>query len=377
MTLANKTNSGQGNWVTINGVHVLIGANGKIIKGPAKFIGSTVDDLKNQKMTDDKKAQLKAKYGDKTSTSDKKETTKKENTEDTKKDSPKKEDTKKDDSNKEVDKEIEEKRDSYNSLVSKISKEGYSTNDSSDFTKQELEELKKDDYEEFYALTQGYGYSVGTTVQTVYANEVYSKFSEKAGDKLLSEAISKGYDKEMGVSNERVNRPKEAYKGFEHPYQVVSTAITEWTKQGLESIRDSYNGFKDSSTLPKYRNYYSFLGRVIESAIESSPKNSTPLYRGLKVNDSNSFLTKLKVGDKLDMEGKCSSWSSESSIAKEYAGKNGVVLSIKKGKVKALDVNTDSQYLEDMEKIISGKVTPKVASVTNKDGNILIELEVQ
>lgn len=53
----------EGNWVTINGVHVLIGANGKITKGPAKFVGSTVNDLKGQKMTSDKKAELKEKYG--------------------------------------------------------------------------------------------------------------------------------------------------------------------------------------------------------------------------------------------------------------------------------------------------------------------------
>ncbi len=60
-----KSSSSDGRWVTINGVHVFIGASGKITKGPAKFIGSKVDDLKGQKMSDEKKAQLKAKYGDK------------------------------------------------------------------------------------------------------------------------------------------------------------------------------------------------------------------------------------------------------------------------------------------------------------------------
>lgn len=360
-----------GTWVTLNGVHVLIGASGKIEKGPAKFIGSTVEDLQKQKMTDDKKAQLKAKYGDKTSlTSPKKETKTKEEVKKDKDKEPSKKNNEKD-----VDKEISEKKSTYNSLVSNVSKDGYSTKET-EWTKQELEELKKDDFNEYYALTQGYGFVVGTTTQTTYANEVYSKFSQKAGDKLLSEAISKGYDKEMGKSNERVNRPKEAYKNFEYPYQVISTAITSWTKDGIEAIRDSYNGYKNSEILTKFKNYYSFLGRVIESAVESSPKNSTPLYRGLKVKDSNSFLNNLKVGDKLDMEGKCSSWSSNSSIADEYAGKNGVVLSIKKGKVKALDVNTDSQYLEDMEKIISGKITPTVASINKKDGHTVIELEV-
>lgn len=354
--------SNGGNWVTLNGVHVLIGANGKIIKGPAKFIGSTVEDLQKQKMTNDKKEELKAKYGDKTKKEDKKE-------------EPKKEEPKKDDS-KEVDKEISEKQDTYNSLVSSISKDGYSTNESKDFTKQELDDLKSEDYEMYYSITQGYGYELSSIAKTTQVNEVYSKFSEKAGDKLLSDAISKGYDKEMGTSNSRVNRPKEAYKGYEYPYQVISTAITEWTKQGFESIVESFGGFKDSSTLPKYQNYFSFLGRVINSSVESSPVNKTPLYRGLKVSGNNSFLNNLKVGDKLDMGGKCTSWSSESSIAKDYAGNNGIVLSIKKGKVKALDVNTDSQYLSDMEKIISGKITPKVSSITKKDGIAFIELEV-
>ena len=48
--MASKS-SGDGNWVTINGVHVLIGANGKITKGPAKFIGSRVEDLPGGKNT--------------------------------------------------------------------------------------------------------------------------------------------------------------------------------------------------------------------------------------------------------------------------------------------------------------------------------------
>ena len=77
-----KAYASEERWVTINGVHVLIGAGGKITKGPAKFIGSTVDDLKGQKMTDKKKAELKAKYGDKkkstssSSTKEKSETSK-------------------------------------------------------------------------------------------------------------------------------------------------------------------------------------------------------------------------------------------------------------------------------------------------------------
>lgn len=52
-------------WVTINGVHVFIDNSGKISKGPAKFIGSTVNDLPSSgKSAADRKAELKAKYGD-------------------------------------------------------------------------------------------------------------------------------------------------------------------------------------------------------------------------------------------------------------------------------------------------------------------------
>lgn len=58
--------TGAGNWVTINGTHVLIGGNGKIMKGPAKFIGSTVEDMKSAgKSTEDKKAELKKKLSEK------------------------------------------------------------------------------------------------------------------------------------------------------------------------------------------------------------------------------------------------------------------------------------------------------------------------
>lgn len=73
--MASKASSGGGNWVTINGVHVLIGANGKITKGPAKFIGSTVNDLPGSSATGKyaKKAAEK-----KSSTTTKKETVKKE-----------------------------------------------------------------------------------------------------------------------------------------------------------------------------------------------------------------------------------------------------------------------------------------------------------
>ena len=35
--------SSTGNWVTINGVHVLIGATGKVEKGPKNLIGKTYD----------------------------------------------------------------------------------------------------------------------------------------------------------------------------------------------------------------------------------------------------------------------------------------------------------------------------------------------
>ena len=49
--------SSDGNWVTINGVHVLIGGDGKtIMKGPAKFVGKTVNEIKNDKSSDKSKA---------------------------------------------------------------------------------------------------------------------------------------------------------------------------------------------------------------------------------------------------------------------------------------------------------------------------------
>lgn len=61
-----KNTAKGGGWVTINGVHVFI-EGGKITKGPAKFIGSSVNDLPSGKSAEDKKAELKAKYGAKTS----------------------------------------------------------------------------------------------------------------------------------------------------------------------------------------------------------------------------------------------------------------------------------------------------------------------
>lgn len=57
-----KNTAKGGGWVTINGVHVFI-EGGKITKGPAKFIGSSVNDLPSGKSAEDKKAELKAKYG--------------------------------------------------------------------------------------------------------------------------------------------------------------------------------------------------------------------------------------------------------------------------------------------------------------------------
>ena len=43
-----KAYADAGSWVTINGTHVLIGASGKIVKGPAKFIGSTIEEISNK-----------------------------------------------------------------------------------------------------------------------------------------------------------------------------------------------------------------------------------------------------------------------------------------------------------------------------------------
>lgn len=45
-----KSSSG-GNWVTINGVHVLIGGSGTIIKGPASLVGKTYKDGEIQNVT--------------------------------------------------------------------------------------------------------------------------------------------------------------------------------------------------------------------------------------------------------------------------------------------------------------------------------------
>lgn len=90
--MAKSSASAGGNWVTINGVHVLIGANGKIEKGPAKFIGSTVADMKggSSKSVAERKAELQKKKETKAETP-KKETTKKT---ETKKETPKKTTTK-------------------------------------------------------------------------------------------------------------------------------------------------------------------------------------------------------------------------------------------------------------------------------------------
>ena len=65
--------SAGGNWVTINGVHVLIGANGKIAKGPAKFIGSTLNDLPGSsvKSVAERKADLQKKKSASTSSTSK------------------------------------------------------------------------------------------------------------------------------------------------------------------------------------------------------------------------------------------------------------------------------------------------------------------
>lgn len=57
-----KNTAKGGGWVTINGVHVFI-EGGKVTKGPAKFIGSSVNDLPSGKSAEDKKAELRAKYG--------------------------------------------------------------------------------------------------------------------------------------------------------------------------------------------------------------------------------------------------------------------------------------------------------------------------
>ena len=70
------TGGAVGNWVTINGAHVLIGANGKIAKGPAKYIGSTLADLGGKSSTSKSKSTKKTTPK---KTTPKKETPKKAN----------------------------------------------------------------------------------------------------------------------------------------------------------------------------------------------------------------------------------------------------------------------------------------------------------
>ena len=50
-----------GNWVTINGVHVLIGGSGEVEKGPANFIGKTVDEIKGKGAKSAKESDTKTK----------------------------------------------------------------------------------------------------------------------------------------------------------------------------------------------------------------------------------------------------------------------------------------------------------------------------
>lgn len=66
----------QSGWVTINGVHVFIdGKSGKITQGPAKFIGSTLNDLPSNKSSQtDLKARLQAKKAEKSQSSNKSKT---------------------------------------------------------------------------------------------------------------------------------------------------------------------------------------------------------------------------------------------------------------------------------------------------------------
>lgn len=49
-----------GNWVTIKGVHVLIGGNGTVSKGPSKFIGKTIDEIREGGSTTDKSTDKKS-----------------------------------------------------------------------------------------------------------------------------------------------------------------------------------------------------------------------------------------------------------------------------------------------------------------------------
>lgn len=41
-----KAYASTGQWITIKGVHILVGGDGNIIKGPTKLIGSTVQSLR-------------------------------------------------------------------------------------------------------------------------------------------------------------------------------------------------------------------------------------------------------------------------------------------------------------------------------------------
>lgn len=64
---ATKGGTGVGVWRTINGSPVFI-QGGKITKGPARLVGSTAKDVEgSKKSAEDRKAELKKKYGDKVS----------------------------------------------------------------------------------------------------------------------------------------------------------------------------------------------------------------------------------------------------------------------------------------------------------------------
>ena len=267
---AYAASSGGDHWVTINGTHVLIGDSGKIKKGPDKFIGSTVAEMK--KATNTSKSST-SKTTKKTATT-KKEATKSGSAKSAKKEDNKSNDTFFDKKNlKSVDKEVKEFAGYYKEM-GKTSSDDIDPIDMSTLTGVEINEItgKAYDIDTGRALT-----TAEANARADYVSQQFDKIFNN--DKANKGGGSKSTEPQLSDRAKAIKDRGEKYKNksISELNSTIETAKKEMAKheRGTPEYKDAQLNVlallkvrddKTYSSLTKEQQYQ-FAGRDVRNSL--------------------------------------------------------------------------------------------------------------
>ena len=216
---------------------------------------------------------------------------------------------------------------------------------------------------------------IPTFVENNIVSYVYNTFGKEYVLKVFDELYNKAVQRED--YDERYKNLLSGNKDYS--YKQIYMALNKWSSGSIGSygsteIRHaSLQGIDKDDGLSIKNNLYN---DILENTINTRGSfNSTELYRGIRVKDSN-FIKNLSVGDKIDLRG-ISSWSASKSIAEKFTNYEGekVVFVIPKNKTKSFNIQEYSSFSKEVESIVSSNFKPTVTNISEDSGITYVTLK--